>query len=156
MDAEEIAKYVRHGKLCIDLRFDQETGVVRAIEITRQKTTFEVSLRYLPYEPLSYISSEPIWNLDGAETLARIRGKYDSLESIVTNLESYLGTRTTDWQNYSRTGYHITLSDIQLSNYKTIAWEKWSPTENRIVVPKGTLFTIIMPNAWIGKVRLDS
>jgi hypothetical protein len=152
MTKEEIMIYTynSNGNLCIDLRFDWFTRTVQATEISctwkpqlRQKV-WEVRLRYLLFFPDT--------NLNGTETQAYIVGKYDDLDTIISNLEPFIGATFEQWFNFTKNGYFITLNTEQLSHHKAIEWKNWLPS--KILVPKGSEYVIRNPEGWKDKVRL--
>lgn len=156
MEKDELLRYAGHrnGYICVDLRFDLETTVVRAIQIHFLKGSWSISLNYLPYERLEYLPDEENPNLDGADRLAILRGKYASLDEIIRVLEEYLDRPLSQWHNFSRHGYYISLDDDELLKYKSIDWATWIP--QKILVPEGSDYEIVKPASWFGRVKLET
>lgn len=140
MNKEDILRYAgwRNGTICIDIQFDKDVIAVRATLIQYYRGKWSINLEYLPY--LKDI------NLDTLEGGALVTGDYNSSEEIIEYLTEYLGISTEEWKNYTRDGLFIDLTEEEESLYKNNPFNKWKP--ERIIVPKGSNFTIITPDEW--------
>ena len=147
MNEDDFARYLgrRNGVLCVDLRFDDDARTPRATEIHKSNGEYSVYLRYLTYQ-LEV-------NLDDSQfTQGYVSGEYNDLDAVIRSLEGFLGITLASWQNFSKTGYLISLSAEQIGQYEDIDWANWIPY--KISVPAETEFQIIRPPEWVGATRL--
>lgn len=156
MTLDELKQYFRHGVVCVDVRFDKATNILRATEIIRlRKKNLEiraqVSLDYFIFMPLSHLPSNEVYNV---ETAASVVGEYIDLDAAIGPLEVFLGKPIQKWHNHTRHGYEIDLEFDEESAIRQVDWPNWLPQHNELMVPVGTDFEIRKPNDWKNKVSL--
>jgi hypothetical protein len=147
MDVDEIMRYAgnRNGYIGIDLRFDYDTKTPRVVEICYFRSAWSIDIKYLTYDIDASLD-------DSQFTQAIVTGNYDSLSKVIESIEDYINMPISNWHNYSKSGYSITLTPEEMSAYRSIDWENWRP--DSLIVPKGSVFDIIRPDEWLGVTHL--
>ena len=113
--------------------------MVRAVEVHQFRKSWSVELRFLSYRLEC--------NLNDSEfTQAYISGPYDDVNVLIECVEEFVKRPLTQWINFSRSGYFISLSSEHMHMYETVPWSTWVP--NRILIPKNSTFEVIRPLEW--------